>query len=39
MRRFITGTLALVLTLIVLVASQPTLLLAAQEPPLAALAT
>ncbi len=39
MRRIITGTLALVLTLIVVVANQPSRLLAAQEIPLAALAT
>jgi uncharacterized protein GlcG (DUF336 family) len=38
MRRIITGTLALVLTLIVVVANQPSRLLAAQEIPLAALA-
>ena len=37
MRRIITGTLALVLTLIMVVASQPSRLLAAQETPLAAL--
>ena len=39
MRRIITGTLALVLTLIMVVASQPSRLLAAQETPLAALPT
>ena len=39
MRRIITGTLALVLTLIVVVAGQPSRLLAAQENPLAALTT
>jgi uncharacterized protein GlcG (DUF336 family) len=39
MRRIITGTLALVLTLIVVVTSQPSRLLAAQETPLAALTT
>jgi uncharacterized protein GlcG (DUF336 family) len=39
MRRIITGTLALVLTLIVVVAGQPSRLLAAQETPLAALTT
>jgi uncharacterized protein GlcG (DUF336 family) len=39
MRRIITGTLALVLTLIMVVASQPSRLLAAQDTPLAALPT
>jgi uncharacterized protein GlcG (DUF336 family) len=39
MRRIITGTLALVLTLIVVVAGQPSRLLAAQETSLAALTT
>jgi uncharacterized protein GlcG (DUF336 family) len=39
MRRVITGTLALVLTLIVLVSSQPARLLAAQETAFAPLAT
>ena len=39
MRRIITSTLALVLTLIVLVASQPARLFAAEETPFATLAT